>query len=159
MSANGLRLASRVDAAAVAEVLRQSFTEYAASYTRAGFAATAISSEDVCRRMGEGPVWVALWDDSIVGTAAAVESGSDLCLRGMAVVPRARGAHVGRSLLAEVEQFGRIRGLRRLILRTTPFLTTAIRLYEANGFRRAEESPQDLFGTPLFTMTKSLSAT
>jgi hypothetical protein len=39
----------------------------------------------------------------------------------------------------------------------TPFLNTAIRLYEAFGFRRMNDGPHDLFGTPLFTMEKTVA--
>ena len=37
---------------------------------------------------------------------------------------------------------------------TTPFLSSAIRLYEGFGFRRTNDGPQELLGTPLFTMKK-----
>jgi hypothetical protein len=43
-----------------------------------------------------------------------------------------------------------------LFLSTTPFLTHAIVLYEGLGFQRSNEGPHDLFGTPLFTMVKTL---
>src|SRR5260370_227302 len=44
-----------------------------------------------------------------------------------------------------------------MYLSTTPFLDRAIRLYERFGFQRSDEGPLDLFGTPLFTMTKRLN--
>ena len=44
-----------------------------------------------------------------------------------------------------------------MFLSTTPFLESAIRLYEKFGFQRTSDGPLDLFGTPLFTMQKSLS--
>ena len=59
-------------------------------------------------------------------------------------------------LLEQVEQFAREQDADRLYLRTTPFLERAIRLYERSGFRRSEEGPLTLFGTPLFTMVKTL---
>jgi short-subunit dehydrogenase len=43
-------------------------------------------------------------------------------------------------------------------LSTTP-LTRAISLYEQYGFRRSDEGPNNLFGTPLFTMVKVLYVT
>jgi GNAT superfamily N-acetyltransferase len=158
MAAPRIRLASLADASGIAEIRRGSFIEYEASYTPAAFAATVITSTEVCRRIGEGPVWVAGSQDVLVGTIAAVRRADELYVRGMAVLPSARSAHVGRSLLAEAEHFGRTHGLRRLVLSTTPFLTRAIRLYEDSGVLRANEDPQNLFGTPLFTMTKSLTS-
>jgi len=62
-----------------------------------------------------------------------------------------------RARLAEGPTW-RERGCKRLYLSTTPFLHSAIRLYERCGFRRTDEGPHDLFGTPLFTMEKGVSA-
>jgi hypothetical protein len=39
----------------------------------------------------------------------------------------------------------------------TPFLAGAIRLYERFGFKRTPGGPNDLFGTPLFSMAKALN--
>ena len=106
--------------------------------------------------MDEGPVWVALLGGSLAGTVAAVDRGEDLYVRGMAVLPLARGRQIGELLLREIEEYARARGYRRLTLSTTPFLHRAIRLYERFGFRRSDEGARDLFGTPLFSMVKSL---
>jgi N-acetylglutamate synthase-like GNAT family acetyltransferase len=108
--------------------------------------------------MQEGPVWVALLDDSIVGTASAVGRGEDLYVRGMAVLPAGRGLGIGLALLKQIEDYASAQGYRRLILSTTPFLERAIRLYENFGFSRSEEGPEHLSGTPLFTMVKNLGA-
>jgi GNAT superfamily N-acetyltransferase len=153
-----IRLAAGGDAPAVASLLLESFAEYRDSYTPEGFAATTPAREEVLARMEEGPVWVALLDGNVVGTVAAVDRGEGLYVRGMAVLPRARGLGIGELLLREVEDYARALGYSRLILSTTPFLRRAIRLYERFGFLRSEEGARDLFGTPLFTMAKSLMA-
>ena len=145
------------DAPQVASLLLESFIEYRDLYTPEGFAATTPTSEEVLTRMKEGPVWVALLDGSVVGTVAAVDRGEDLYVRGMAVLPRARGQRIGELLLREIKDYAAARGYRRLTLSTTPFLHRAIRLYERFGFRRSEEGPSTLKGTPLFTMVKSLA--
>jgi GNAT superfamily N-acetyltransferase len=74
----------------------------------------------------------------------------------MAVLPAARGQRIGALLLSHIEEFAAANAHKRLFLSTTPFLTQAIRLYERFGFRRSDEGPHDLFGTLLFTMTKTL---
>ena len=75
----------------------------------------------------------------------------------MAVLPAARGQRTGELLLTDVEQFAATQNFQRLLLSTTPFLDRAIRLYERFGFRRTDEEPHELFGTPLFTMEKAMS--
>ncbi|MGB9180503.1 MAG: GNAT family N-acetyltransferase [Pyrinomonadaceae bacterium] len=153
-----IRLAVPEDASRVASVLHESFVEYEASYTQEAFAATAPTSEQIRSRMMEGPMWVALRDGVIVGTASAVSRGEALYIRGMAVAPSARGEGMGRLLLEHSESFASAHGYRSLILSTTPFLHSAIQLYERYGFRCSTEGPHELFGTPIFTMVKSLEA-
>ena len=153
-----IRRATPADAADIAEVLRQSFVEFEPWYTPKGFAATTPDEHAVKRRMDEGPIWVALWGDSIVGTAAAVFNGEKgLHVRGIAVIPSARGRGLAESLLNELQTFARSSGYQRLSLTTTPFLSSAIRLYERFGFLRVPDGADDLFGTPLLTMAKDLS--
>ena len=130
--------------------------EYKSLYTDGGLAATTPTSEQIVDRMNEGQVWVALHKGQIVGTVSVVPQGEALYIRGMAVLPEARGQRIGALLLSHIEEFAAANQHQRLFLSTTPFLTQAIRLYERFGFRRSDEGPHDLFGTPLFTMTKTL---
>lgn len=146
------------DAAAIAAVLNKAFREYEPYYTAAGFAATSPTSNQLQNRMKEGPVWVALQNGLIVGTAAAVPQGEKLYIRGMAVLPEAGGQKVGQLLLTEVESYAAAHGFESLFLSTTPFLNRAIRLYENFGFHRSREGEDDLFGTPLFTMVKTIGS-
>lgn len=152
-----IRRAAADDASRVAAVLYESFVEYEALYTQEAFAATAPTCEQIESRMKEGPMWVALRDGVIVGTVSAVPRvGGALYIRGMGVVPSARGFKIGRLLLERSESFASEQGYRSLILSTTPFLKSAIRLYERHGFRCNSEGPHDLFGTTIFTMVKNL---
>ena len=152
-----MRLAEPRDAPAIASLLADSFVEYEPLYTPEGYAATAITSERVEDRITEGPVWVALTDEDLAGTISVVARSGSLYVRGMAVRPTSRGLGIGELLLAKVEEFAEAAGFRRLFLSTTPFLDRAIRLYERGGFRRTDEGPHNLYGTPLFTMEKVLS--
>ncbi len=152
-----MRRASEADAAAIAVVLLRAFAEYRPLYTERGFSATTPDADQILARLEEGPVWVAWKSDRLVGTVSAVEKASQCYVRGMAVLPDAAGRGIGRLLLAAVEEFAKASGARSLTLSTTPFLHRAIKLYEAFGFRRVEDGPHDLFGTPLFSMTKELA--
>ena len=151
-----IRRAEIGDAAAISSLLVDSFEEYQSLYTPEGYAATAITSEQVAIRLREGPIWVAISNGNVVGTVSVVITKDSMYLRGMAVRPTARGQHIGELLITEVEKFSRLKHFRRLFLSTTPFLHRAIRVYERLGFRRIDESPNDLHGTPLFTMEKFL---
>ena len=151
-----IRLAEPEDAERIASVLSKSFIQHVSSYTREAYEATVPDSEQIVLRLSEGPVWIAVQASEVVGTVSVVHKGDALYIRSMAVVPAARGHGVGELLLRHVESFAAEHGYARLVLSTTPFLNSAIRLYENFGFRRNESEPHDLFGTPLFTMEKIL---
>lgn len=151
-----IRRAGADDAASIASVLSGSFAEYKTSYTPEGFAATTPTADEIQNRVNEGPVWVALSGDVIIGTVSVVPQGEALYIRSMAILPSARGQHIGELMLEQIESFAFEHAYRRLILSTTPFLTRAIRLYQRFGFRQSPEGPDELFGTPLFTMVKNL---
>lgn len=152
-----IRAAIPEDAPSIASVLYDAFIEFKSSYTPEGFAATTPAADEIEKRIVEGPVWVVLSNQLIVGTVSVVPKVESLYIRGMAVVPNARGHKIGELLLANIEDFASARGFNRLFLSTTPFLNGAIRLYERFGFQRIAAGPDDLFGTPLFTMEKSLN--
>jgi GNAT superfamily N-acetyltransferase len=147
------------EASAIATVLRQAFFEYEPQYTRAAFAATTPTARQIEDRWREGPVWVAVQKEDLVGTVAAVPKSSGFYVRSMAVLPAARGQRIAGHLLKAVERFAGDHQFKRLFLSTTPFLDDAIRFYEHFGFQRSEDGPHDLCGTPLFTMVKVLPST
>ena len=151
-----MRRADEADAAAIADVLAQAFAPYRARYTEQAFGATTLDVERILARMREGPVWVALDADRIVGTVSVVLNGSECYVRGMAILPDAQGRGIGRLLLDAVEDFAVTAGSQSLTLITTPFLDQAIRLYERFGFYRNAEGPQDFYGTPVLAMKKDL---
>jgi len=151
-----IRPADVDDVEAVADLLARSFAEYRARYTPEGYRATTRTGPELARRLTEGPTWIAVRDDVVVGTVSARVDGDALYLRSMAVLPEARGAGVGRALLATVEEHAVGLGLQRVWLSTTAVLVDAIDLYERAGFERVDRGPPDLFGTPLFAMEKRL---
>ncbi len=151
-----IRRAAVEDAKTIARVLYESFIEFKALYTNGGFAATALGSEQASERISEGPVWIASRSAIVVGTVAAMVKGDSVYVRGMAVLPAARGSGAGTALMGEVETWAARENIAHLFLSTTPFLHSAIRLYEQLGFRR-KPGTRDLFGTPLFTMEKNIA--
>src|SRR5215471_3903682 len=151
-----IRVSCVEDARAIAGVLQAAFAEYKSLYTPEGYGATTPREGEIRSRFDQGPTWVATCEGVIVGTVSVVPKDDSLYLRSMAIVPAARGLQIGERLLTEIEDFAIAEGYRRLFLSTTPFLHRAIRLYEKLGFERNDEPPHDLFGTPLFTMTKEL---
>jgi GNAT superfamily N-acetyltransferase len=152
-----IRQANPSDATAVAKILYDSFAEFKPLYTCGGFDATTPPAEQVLVRMEEGPVWLALRGSEALGTVAAVAQGESVYMRGMAVLPVARGLGVGARLFETVEHWAEKQGACRVYLTTTPFLHAAIRMYQKHGFKRMPTGPQDLFGTPLFAMEKKIS--
>jgi ribosomal protein S18 acetylase RimI-like enzyme len=153
-----VRRATASDADAIASLLHVAFQEFERVYTRAGYAATTPDAERIRERLAEGPIWVAHGGDGIVGTVAAVERADGAYVRSLAVAPAARGHRAGLQLMRELERFARDRRAARMYLSTTPFLFSAIRLYERLGFRRTGEPPDDIFGTPLLTMARRIGS-
>jgi GNAT superfamily N-acetyltransferase len=156
-SAIEIRLALIKNIDAIAFVLRQAFIAYKPYYPPAAFAVTTPTSDQIRERWEEGPVWVAVQNEIVVGTMAAVPKDSGLYVRSMAVLPASRGQGIGRMLLQTAEDFAIHHHHSRIFLSTTPYLKKAIRLYEHFGFQIINEGPHDLFALPLFTMAKQLN--
>jgi putative acetyltransferase len=150
-----VREATRADARAISTLLLEAFREFEALYTPEAFAATAQLESGVVARIEQGPVWVAEREQSLIGTVAAVCEQDSIMVRGMAVLPSARGLGVGRLLLERTEHFARECAANRLSLYTTPFLKQAIRLYQDAGFQFTGETASP-HGVELLHMVKNL---
>ena len=153
-----IRYACENDADAIACVLQEAFLEFKSIYTPEGFQATTPTCEQVLHRMSEGPIWVAILDQRVIATVSGVPKGKSLYVRSMSVHPTVRAKGIARALLDHVEVFAYGGEYESMVLSTTPFLAAAISLYERFGFSRSVEGPHDLYGTPLFTMVKKLTA-
>ena len=151
-----VRRARRSEAACAALLLRTAFAEIALLYTPEALAATLADVDVLRNRMQTGAVWLAFLEGEPVGTLSAIPRPEGLHLRSMAVHPSARGHGVGKALLAVAERYGRERGIQRVFLRTTAFLSSAIALYSRAGFTLRQEGERDFHGVPLFEMEKTL---
>jgi GNAT superfamily N-acetyltransferase len=152
-----VRFATEADAEAIASVLLETFIEYEPLYTPGSFAATTPGVAEILKRMSEGPMWVALADQECIGTVSAQPRGQTLFIRGMAVLPKARGQNFGNVLLEHIERWAREHDYARLHLATTAFLSRGIRLYEKFGFTDSGER-EEWFDMPLVYMEKKLTS-
>ena len=146
------------DCVSMAQVLSLSFAEFEHLYTEKAFLETNISPEEVKARLVEGPAWIALQHNEIVGTASILELEDHVYIRGMAIVPMARGVGLGSKLLQKIENYAIESGTQQLRLSTTPFLDSAIKLYKRFGFKFINVPPHDLYGTELLSMQKMLGS-
>jgi GNAT superfamily N-acetyltransferase len=153
-----VRKAKHDDAAAIELLLYESFREYERAYTPEAFHITTPEKRKIESRIKHWTVWVALFGNVIVGTVSAHPEGEALHIRSMAVRPSMRGRAIGKLLLQRVEKFASANGYKGLILNTTPFLASAIRLYKRFGFRAAG-SERNWFGTTLTKMAKQVIQT
>ena len=152
-----IRRARRCDAVAIERLVRGSFREHEPAYTPEAFDLATPRKREIETRIKNWIVWVAVEQNEIVGTVSVYEKGSGLHVRSMAVHPSMRGQGIGELLLKRIEDFARGNGYKCLFLNTTPFMNSAIRLYERFGFVFTG-AEQDWFGTRLRSMTKHLTS-
>jgi putative acetyltransferase len=85
-----------------------------------------------------GQIFVALEDEAVVGTCAAVPHGPGAFeVAKLAVAPTARGRGIGRDLIDACLGYAQQRGARQAVLLSNSRLEAALRLYEQLGFRYA----------------------
>lgn len=97
---------------------------------------------------GNGEFWVALQEQTVVGTISLLDIGNDqVALRKMFVDKQYRGApyRVAQQLLEKALQHARARGVKQIYLGTTPEFKAAHRFYEKNDFEQIakEQLPAD----------------
>ena len=93
--------------------------------------------------------WIAEVDHRRAGAIVLVRRSKTIAqLRLLFVEPWARGLGIGARLVSECVGQARHVGYRRMVLFTAAGLDSARRLYEAEGFRLAEETPEVMWGKP-----------
>ncbi len=92
--------------------------------------------------------WIAERDGEVVGSVFIARGPSPYVaqLRLLYVDPSARGLGLGRRLVDECIRFSRAKGYKTLMLWTHDILVTAVRIYEAAGFKLIREERHNEFG-------------
>ncbi|MFD2165057.1 GNAT family N-acetyltransferase [Thalassotalea euphylliae] len=101
--------------------------------------------------------WVAEMDDKIVGSVFLVRHNETTAkLRLLYVEAHARGIGLGRKLVQECISNAKEKGYKRMILWTNSVLTSARKIYQAEGFKLIEEEQHHSYGQDLVGQTWAL---
>jgi len=139
MSELAIRPVRAADVPQVVDLVRAVLAEFRLSFGVGSATDDAVLELPGSYESQGGAFWVAERDGEILGTcgiAPLPEDRATFELRKMYLAPRARGAGVGRSLLAAALAFVRSRDGARIVLDTTHEMKDAIRFYERAGFVR-----------------------
>jgi DNA-binding MarR family transcriptional regulator/GNAT superfamily N-acetyltransferase len=99
-------------------------------------------------------LWVAERNGKILGSVFIIpyeRNAETAQLRMLYVEPDARGLGIGTLLVKQVVAFAREHGYRRVRLWTQENLTSARKIYAAQGFKMVESSPHHSFGKDLIS--------
>jgi DNA-binding MarR family transcriptional regulator/GNAT superfamily N-acetyltransferase len=132
--------------------------EYSWDWTYEGLASRILGAFVAEFNAAHEDGWVAERGDVVVGSIFLMKSDDPAVakLRLLYVEPSARGAGVGRRLVAACIARARELGYHQLTLWTNDILVAARRIYQAAGFRLVSEAPHHSFGHDLVGQTWTL---
>ncbi len=122
------------------------YREYGFDATFEPYVATPLS-EFVLKNSPKEKIWIVEMNKNVVGSIAIVDNeNQEAQLRWFILDDSVKGNGIGRQLLENAIEFCYGAGYRKIILWTVSQLDQAIKLYELNGFKLAEEVEHDLWG-------------
>jgi GNAT superfamily N-acetyltransferase len=135
------------------EISRLTVAAYRALKTWVGDEYAVHLTDVEARAKAENTIVLVAEDDRILGSVTLTIGGGpyfewspevdgDCGFRMLAVDPEVQGRGVGPRLVAECLERARAAGCRRMVIGSTEWMTTAHRIYERLGFRRAPELDQ-----------------
>jgi DNA-binding MarR family transcriptional regulator/GNAT superfamily N-acetyltransferase len=133
-------------------------SEYAWDWTYEGLASRILGAFVAEFDPSREDAWVAERGGAVVGSIFLMKSDDPAAarLRLLYVEPSARGAGVGRRLVAACIARARELGYRKLTLWTNDILVAARRIYQSAGFRLVSEARRHSFGHDLVGQTWTL---
>jgi GNAT superfamily N-acetyltransferase len=132
--------AEPADAPAIAAVLSKAHAEHRKQLGETAYASMALDASAVAARFEEGPVWIAVRDDDVIGSLSAVPDGAAVQLRDLAVEAASRGAGVGELLLTRAGEWALPAGFEKLRIDIPQPLEAARRLCASRGFVTTAET-------------------
>ena len=95
----------------------------------------------------EGEILAALEENEVLGMVAYHRHNESRCeMKRLYVRPKARGLHLGETLVKEIVSHARKAGYKEMVLDTITPLKSAIHLYEKHGFIQCDpyyDNPMD----------------
>jgi GNAT superfamily N-acetyltransferase len=134
-----IRPARPEEGAALADLLRDSFTRYARALGRE---VTPTAYARLAEAHRNGDVHVAEEVGTLAGLAALMRHGDVLEVDLLCVHPDHQKRGIGRALLAEAERIARAGGFVRLELHTAAMFGHLLRLYASAGYAETNRAPR-----------------
>jgi GNAT superfamily N-acetyltransferase len=142
-----LRALTNADAKEAAELIRTAFAEQNRPTTPPSSALFETRSS-IAAKIAAGGGFGVFEGGTLVAAALWILNDDALHVARVSVAPRARGRGIARSLIAACETETRLRGLRRMTLKTRLELPENERLFERCGFARQEVEAHPGFEPP-----------
>ncbi|MCX7772636.1 MAG: GNAT family N-acetyltransferase [Clostridia bacterium] len=129
-----IRRAEEKDAPAVFKILQTAFKEYAAITGLKKLEALTETVDDIRSEILSKAVYIAVIDDTIVGTVRLDIHNKEAYLSRFAVDSNNRNIGIGKALISVVDKFLKEKGVQKVTLHTASKHGALMRFYYSRGF-------------------------